>query len=82
MEESLMQTLFSNAYTNDEKNLENVMVTIRNLNHFYGEGALKKQILFDINLVKPQSLSYKTAMRKSQNTSIFQFTIEYDCSTL
>jgi len=45
-----MQTLFSNANTNDEETLENVMVAIRNLSHFYGEGALKKQILFDINL--------------------------------
>ncbi len=26
------------------------VITIKNLNHYYGRGALKKQILFDINL--------------------------------
>lgn len=41
---------------------------------------LEYQFLFDINLVKPQSLSYKTAMRKSQNTSILQFTVNYGFS--
>ncbi len=29
---------------------EEPVITIKNLNHYYGKGALKKQILFDINL--------------------------------
>ena len=45
-----MQMLFSNPDTNEEANINNEMVAIRDLSHFYGEGALKKQILFDINL--------------------------------
>ncbi|BAZ46800.1 DevA-like ABC transporter ATP-binding protein [Chondrocystis sp. NIES-4102] len=32
-------------------NQTNQVVNIQNLNHFFGEGKLKKQILFDINLV-------------------------------
>ncbi|MFN6518304.1 MAG: DevA family ABC transporter ATP-binding protein [Nostoc sp. CreGUA01] len=31
-------------------NKEEPVITIKNLNHYYGKGALKKQILFDINL--------------------------------
>ncbi|GJD19951.1 ABC transporter-like [Rivularia sp. IAM M-261] len=30
--------------------LQNPIVTIQNLNHYYGSGALRKQTLFDINL--------------------------------
>ncbi len=35
---------------NDEKLTINQAVNIQNLAHFFGEGKLKKQILFDINL--------------------------------
>jgi putative ABC transport system ATP-binding protein len=45
-----MQILSPNPNTNEEANINNEMVAISNLSHFYGEGALKKQILFDINL--------------------------------
>lgn len=41
---------------------------------------LEYQCLFDINLVPPQSLSYKTAMKLSQNSSILQFTCNYGFS--
>ncbi len=46
-----MQILSTNVNTAEETNFNNAMVAIKNLNHFYGEGTLKKQILFDINLV-------------------------------
>ncbi|MFN7657963.1 MAG: ABC transporter ATP-binding protein, partial [Dolichospermum sp.] len=26
------------------------VITIKNINHYYGKGSLRKQILFDINL--------------------------------
>ncbi|MGL5943268.1 MAG: DevA family ABC transporter ATP-binding protein [Waterburya sp.] len=36
---------------NNQQLTTNKVVNIQNLNHFFGEGKLKKQILFDINLV-------------------------------
>lgn len=30
--------------------LQTPIITIQNLNHYFGKGALQKQILFDINL--------------------------------
>ncbi|MEO1005503.1 MAG: DevA family ABC transporter ATP-binding protein [Cyanobacteria bacterium J06638_38] len=35
---------------NHQSSLANQVVRIQNLNHFFGEGKLKKQILFDIDL--------------------------------
>ncbi len=34
----------------DSNNLNNVVVEVKNLNHYFGKGNLKKQVLFDINL--------------------------------
>ncbi len=34
----------------DSSNLDNVVVAVKNLNHYFGKGNLKKQVLFDINL--------------------------------
>jgi putative ABC transport system ATP-binding protein len=34
----------------DSSNLDNVVVEVKNLNHYFGKGNLKKQVLFDINL--------------------------------
>jgi putative ABC transport system ATP-binding protein len=36
---------------NNQQSTTNKVVNIQNLNHFFGEGKLKKQILFDVNLV-------------------------------
>jgi putative ABC transport system ATP-binding protein len=36
---------------NNQQLTTNQVVNIQNLNHFFGEGKLKKQILFDVNLV-------------------------------
>jgi putative ABC transport system ATP-binding protein len=36
---------------NNQQSKTNQVVNIQNLNHFFGEGKLKKQILFDVNLV-------------------------------
>lgn len=36
---------------NNQQSTTNQVVNIQNLNHFFGEDKLKKQILFDINLV-------------------------------
>ncbi|MGV2831877.1 DevA family ABC transporter ATP-binding protein [Myxosarcina sp. GI1(2024)] len=36
---------------NNRQSTNNRVVNIQNLNHFFGEGKLRKQILFDINLV-------------------------------
>jgi putative ABC transport system ATP-binding protein len=33
---------------------ESLAVKIRNLNYFYGQGELRKQVLFDINLDLPK----------------------------
>ncbi len=33
-----------------EKSTLEPVINISNLNHYFGEGALKKQVLFDINL--------------------------------
>lgn len=30
--------------------LQTPIITLQNLNHYFGKGALQKQILFDINL--------------------------------
>jgi putative ABC transport system ATP-binding protein len=34
----------------DSSNLDNNVVAVKNLNHYFGKGNLKKQVLFDINL--------------------------------
>jgi putative ABC transport system ATP-binding protein len=34
----------------DSSNLDNNVVSVKNLNHYFGKGNLKKQVLFDINL--------------------------------
>ncbi|MGL6337589.1 MAG: DevA family ABC transporter ATP-binding protein [Waterburya sp.] len=36
---------------NNQQLTTNQVINIENLNHFFGEGKLKKQILFDINLI-------------------------------
>jgi len=41
----------SNMILNRDKSAINQVVNIHNLSHFFGEGKLKKQILFDIDLV-------------------------------
>ncbi len=45
-----MQILSPKVTVTDEREEDEAVVAIADLNHFYGEGALKKQILFDINL--------------------------------
>jgi putative ABC transport system ATP-binding protein len=34
----------------DSSNLDNIVVEVNQLNHYFGKGNLKKQVLFDINL--------------------------------
>ena len=43
------------------------VVNIHNLDHFFGTGSLKKQILFQINIVLPDWLQY------ANNVNLFYF---------
>ena len=44
-----MQTLISPNQTQDITNQP--VISVRNLNHYFGQGLLKKQALFDIALL-------------------------------
>lgn len=47
------------------------VISIKNLNHFYGKGALRKQILFDINLeVYPGEIVIMTGPSGSGKTTL------------
>jgi putative ABC transport system ATP-binding protein len=43
-----MQTLIANE--SDRATNKTPVITVQNLNHFFGHGQLRKQVLFDINL--------------------------------
>ena len=43
-----MQTLVANE--SDRNPTKAPVITVQNLNHFFGHGQLRKQVLFDINL--------------------------------
>ncbi|WP_353932783.1 DevA family ABC transporter ATP-binding protein [Okeanomitos corallinicola TIOX110] len=46
-------------------------ISVSNLNHYYGEGTLKKQILFDINLeIKPGEIVIMTGPSGSGKTTL------------
>jgi putative ABC transport system ATP-binding protein len=44
------KSLTQDAVNVDSSNLDDVVVEVKNLNHYFGKGNLKKQVLFDINL--------------------------------
>ncbi len=47
------------------------VIAIRNLNHYYGQGALRKQILFDINLeIQPGEIVLMTGPSGSGKTTL------------
>ncbi|MEH2182982.1 DevA family ABC transporter ATP-binding protein [Nostoc sp.] len=47
------------------------VIAIKNLNHFYGKGALRKQILFDINLeISPGEIVIMTGPSGSGKTTL------------
>ena len=47
------------------------VIAIKNLNHYYGKGALKKQILFDINLeIYPGEIVIMTGPSGSGKTTL------------
>ncbi len=47
------------------------VIAIRNLNHYFGNGALKKQVLFDINIeVEPREIIIMTGPSGSGKTTL------------
>lgn len=81
--------MFSEQTKSDDRNQSKPVVVVKNLNHYYGEGSLKKQILFNINLTvesgeivimkgpsgsgKTTLLSLMGALRSAQSGSLKVF---------
>jgi putative ABC transport system ATP-binding protein len=60
----------SNVETGDTKS-PSAAISIRQLNHYYGQGALKKQVLFDINLdIQPGEIIILTGPSGSGKTTL------------
>ncbi len=51
--------------------LQEPIVAIKNLNHYFGKGSLRKQILFDINLeMQPGEITIMTGPSGSGKTTL------------
>jgi putative ABC transport system ATP-binding protein len=58
-------------FTQNDKIMTEPVISVRNLNHYFGKGSLKKQALFDINLdINPGEIVIMTGPSGSGKTTL------------